>query len=493
VAEAIAGPGESLSNAEIGEVLVTGLEQLVAGERVLVLVPDRTRDVPLARLFPVLAAALHRASQVEVMVALGTHPPLPEDDLADLVGLGGLTGPVLSGGLTRPTRISNHAWADPSALSVIGTLSAERLHEIAGPVWHHSLGGDLRVQVNRAALRADRVIVLGPTLPHEVAGFSGGAKYIFPGISGPEMIDVMHWLGALTGAMATIGVEQTPVRQLIDDAAAMLPTPVSLVAIVTANPVREGAARDEAAPADGGIAGVYVGDMREAWLASVSQVRRLHTVWLERPYKRVISCALPIYGELWTAAKAMYKLEAVVADGGELVIYAPHLSVVSSAHGKRLFDVGYHVLPYFLSQWERFRDVPLAVLAHSTHVKGAGAFDEATGRERPRIEVKVASAISAADCERLNLSYVRPGSLDLGRLGYTPLEHDMAGPVPLDLGGPGPAELDLGSAGLLPVDLGAAGDPRGGTALGPYDDGRETLVVPRSGEVLYRISRRVPK
>lgn len=412
MASAIAEPGEVLADAAVQQVLIDGLEDMVAGERALVLVPDKTRAIPLGKLFPMLAKALHRAASVDVMVALGTHPPLPLDQLLGHLGLADHDG--------RPVpRVFNHDWADPSVLASIGTLSMGHIRDVAGPDWHPSLGGDLVVRVNRAAIQADRVIVVGPTLPHEVAGFSGGAKYIFPGIAGPEMIDVMHWLGALHGAMATIGQQQTPVRRLIDRALALLPTPVSLVALVTPS-------------SRTGFAGMFVGDLAPAWQQSVRLADELHTVWLDHPYERVISCPLPIYDELWTAAKAMYKLEAAVADGGELIIYAPQLSNVSHTHGRQIFTVGYHVLEYFIKQWPHFKDFPLAVLAHSTHVKGAGTFEAQV--ERPRIDVRLATGISEADCERLNLGYTSP-TLDPARAGDDVLVVPRAGEVVYKLAG----------------------------------------------------------
>jgi len=417
VVSATAGAGQALGYDAIADVLAVALEDVVAGEHVLVLVPDRTRNLPLAELFPVVGAALHRAARVDVMVALGTHQAMAESDIRDMIGLP-------EGGLGPLATISNHDWSDPSVLRPIGTVSGERLQEVAGATWHSSLGGDLIVRVNRAAVEADRVVIVGPTLPHEVAGYSSGAKYLFPGISGPEMIDVMHWLAALSGILATIGVKETPVRALIRQAASFLGTPVSNVALVT----------DGAGGGDN-IAGIYAGDLEGAWSASVAQAERLHTTWVDQPYNRVISCAMPIYSELWTAGKAMYKLEPAVADGGELVIHAPDLSTVSLVHGKDIFSVGYHVLAYFLEQWERFTNVPRAVLAHSTHVKGAGTFDVAARTEHPRIEVKLASQISPEDCARLNLGYDDPRSVDLSS--------------------------------------GGAGDG--------------TLVVPRSGEMLYRV------
>lgn len=384
--------GRQLEARRVAQVLARTLENEVAGERVLVLVPDGTRKVDLASLFPLLLEALHRARSVEAMVALGTHPPMDRGALTAMLGLG-------DGAMPAPlTALHDHDWRGTS-LTALGSISEERLREIAGEVWHPSLGGDFVVKANKKAVEADRVVVLGPTLPHEVAGFSGGGKYIFPGISGPEMIDVMHWLGALSGILATIGVERTPVRELIEEACSLLPVPVSLVAIVT----------DE----EGRTAGVHAGTIAEAWPSSVAHAAELHVKWLERPYNRVISCPMGIYGELWTASKAMYKVEPVVADGGELVIYAPHLSRVSATHGEDIFRIGYHTIEYFLSQWERFTDEPLAVLAHSSHVKGAGSYDLASGTERPRIRVTLGSGISEQDCRRLDLGYANSASINL--------------------------------------------------------------------------------
>ena len=378
VESAVAGPGKDLTDDDIERVLTAGLEEVVAGEDVLVLIPDHTRRLPLERILPRLGRVLHRTRRTRVMVALGTHPPLPASDLSALAGL-------------IPVPILNHAWQDDHELVSVGVISDELIRETAGPIWHPSLAGPLDVRINRAAFDVDRVVIVGPTLPHEVAGYSGGAKYLFPGISGPEMIDVMHWLGALTGVMGTIGRADTPVRALIGHAAALLPTPVTLVAAVTH---------------DDGLAGMFVGDVEAAWAPSVELAEARHTVWLDHPFERVVSQPLPIYDELWTAAKAVYKLESAVADGGQLIMHAPALDTVSLTHGARIFEVGYHVMPYFLGQWDRFSDVPLAVLAHSTHVKGAGTFER--GREQSRIDVRLATGIGPDDCRRLNLGYTDP-------------------------------------------------------------------------------------
>jgi len=392
---AVAPGGKSLDDAALRDTLMRGLEAEVAGEHVLVLVPDRASNLPIPRVFSILLEALHRAARIEVMVARGPLPPFTDDELTELIGM----DRTHLGQAHRALALVNHAWQDPDQLRSIGSIAAMRMREIAGELWHPVLGSAVDVRVNRVALEADRVLIVGPTSPHDVAGYSGGAKYLFPGISDLEMHYVQHWLGFLGGVMATIGRERTPVRSLIDEAAALLPTPIGLVAAVT--------------DADG-IAGLFLGDLDEAWRASVELAGRVHVAHLERPVNRAISCALARYDQLWTAGRAMYMVEPALVDGGELIVYAPHVATVGGELGHQMLDLGCHALPYFLDQWERFGDVPLAVLARSTHWKGAGSFGD--GIEHPRIEVKLASAIPAGECARLNLGYVDPDSIDFDDL-----------------------------------------------------------------------------
>jgi nickel-dependent lactate racemase len=297
----------------------------------------------------------------------------------------------------RHIGLVNHAWDDHSALTSLGMMDQDDIKRIAGASWHPSLPNEINIRLNRAALEHDHILIIGPTFPHEVVGFSGGAKYLFPGISGPDMIHATHWLGALATVVGTIGIKDTPVRAMIHAAAQRLKTPITLVALVV-----EG--HD--------LSGVFVGDLFETWSAAADLSSRRHIHWCAQPFKSVLSCAPAMYDELWTAGKAMYKLEPAVALGGEVVIYAPHLDVVSRVHGKYIYEVGYHVLPYFLNDWERFKHVPLGVLAHSTHVRGSGVMASG-GIEKPNVKVTLASKISPEDCAKLNLAYLDPAGINL--------------------------------------------------------------------------------
>jgi lactate racemase len=375
----------------IRDTLFRGLEGQFTGEKVLALIPDHTRTMPLPMIFRAVTSILHDAKQLDFMVALGTHPPLSDDSLLKLVGI------------TKEERdtqykhigLLNHEWDNPETLVQIGTLEKAQIQTIAGDVWHSSMGDDTPIRINKLAREYDHILILGPTFPHEVAGFSGGAKYLFPGISGPEMINTTHWLGALITILNMIGIKDTPVRQMIHAAAACVTTPITLISMVVVGD---------------GLAGLFIGDYLSAWEAAADLSSERHITWVDKPFKRVLSHAAPMYDELWTAGKAMYKLEPALADDSELIIYSPTLAKVSDVHGKYIYEIGYHVLDYFLKQWDKFKHVPKGVLAHSTHVRGVGTYEN--GVERGRIDVTLATGISEANSRTLALGYINPENIN---------------------------------------------------------------------------------
>ncbi|HMO03380.1 MAG TPA: lactate racemase domain-containing protein [Kiritimatiellia bacterium] len=359
----------------------------IRGRRILLVVPDRTRTCPLAALFRVMHNLLApEAACVDVMIALGTHAPLPEEAILAHLGI----TPEERAGMFRRVKLMNHAWSDPAQLTSVGAIPAAEIAALSGD----RFSMEVEVRVNRAVRDYDLLVVLGPVFPHEVAGFSGGNKYFFPGISGPEVLNFFHWLGAVITNPRIIGHARTPVRAVIDRAAAMIPAERKAVCMVV----------------DGHIlAGLYAGEVDEAWSRAAAHSARLHVREVARPFHTVFAVCPPMYDELWTAGKCMYKSEPAVADGGRVIIYAPHLHEVCQAHGEAIFRIGYHTRDYFLKQWDRFHHEPWGVLAHSTHVKGIGTYEN--GVEQPRVEVILASRISAVDCRRLNLGYLDPDAL----------------------------------------------------------------------------------
>jgi nickel-dependent lactate racemase len=366
-----------------------GLARLdVDGRRVLVLIPDGTRTMPMPLMFETIERALApRVAALDFLVALGTHVPMNDEQLSRLVGR------RVVDGRAGDRRIFNHRWDDPASFAALGTIPAGEIANLTGG----RLREDVPVALNKLVTEYDHVLICGPVFPHEVAGFSGGTKYLFPGIAAPEIIHFTHWLGALITSYEVIGTIDTPVRAVIDRAAAMLDTPLSLLAVVVTHE---------------GIAGVYCGDVHEAWHQAASLSSRRHIVWVDRPFDQVLSVMPPMYDDLWTAAKGAYKAEPVVADGGEVIIYSPHVREVSTVHGRMIEEIGYHCRDYFLAQWDRFRHYPGGILAHSTHVKGLGTYDAGRGLETDRIRVTLATGIARERCERINLEYRDPATIN---------------------------------------------------------------------------------
>jgi nickel-dependent lactate racemase len=358
------------------------------GQRMLVLVPDLTRTMPLplfARL--IVRHARPRAQAVDFLVALGTHPPLDDDAMNQLFGM----TPQERSSLFSDVGFLNHEWKNPDKLVQLGSISSAEVERISDGL----LRMEIPVLINRLVLDYDVLLVCGPVFPHEVAGFSGGNKYFFPGISGPEVIDATHWLGALVTSFRIIGTKTTPVRQVIDLAARLIPrVKYAFCSVVS----------------QAGLHGVFFGRPEEAFDEAAELSGHVHVISLQRPYQRVLSLLPTMYDDMWVGAKGMYKLEPVVADGGEVILYAPHITELSRTHGTLIRKIGYHVRDYFLAQWERFKDYPWGVLAHSTHLKGMGSFEHDV--ERPRIRVTLATSIGREICEEVNLGYLDPASID---------------------------------------------------------------------------------
>jgi nickel-dependent lactate racemase len=375
---------EALAPEEARAVVTHGCASLQAdGKRLLVIIPDGTRTAPIPLMFRLLYEELgRRVARLDYLIALGTHQPMSAAAIDRLVGVAGAERERLY----PNTAIFNHRWDLPETLECIGTIGRAEMAEITAGL----LEQDTAVALNRLILAYDHLLICGPVFPHEVVGFSGGAKYLLPGIAGPDIINATHWLGALVTSMKTIGVKDTPVRAVIHRAAELVPRPISCLAMVL-----KGQA----------LHGVYFGPHAEAWSAAADLSAQLNIVHVPRPFRRVLSMPSEMYDDLWTAAKAMYKTEPAIADGGEVIIYAPHLTEISYTHGRLIDEVGYHVRDYFLKQAERFRDVPGTIKAHSTHVKGAGTFESRDSVETPRIQVTLATGIPEERCRRVNLGY----------------------------------------------------------------------------------------
>jgi len=359
------------------------------GKRILLIIPDNTRSGPVGDIFKIIYDCLKRkVKSIDCLVALGTHQPLTEEQICTRLAI------TIDQRKSKyaSVRFFNHEWQRSETFTSIGKISADQIQKLSEGLFRE----EVDVAINKLIFDYDEFFILGPVFPHEVVGFSGGHKYIFPGIAGEEIINFFHWLSAVITNPVINGNVWTPTRQVVEKAASFIKMPHKLFAIV--------AVEDK-------LKGLFIGDCIQAWEKAADLSGQVHIIYKDKPYHTILSIAPKMYDDIWTAAKAMYKLEPVAADGATLIIYAPHITEISYTHGRVLDKIGYHTRDYFLKRMEKFNGIPRAVIAHSTHVKGIGTYNN--GVEKPRINVVLATGIGRQRCEKVNLGYMNPEQINI--------------------------------------------------------------------------------
>ena len=376
-----------MDGASIREIVRAAVDEwhVRASARVLGIIPEKTRTFSPRVVHELLAACQDRGLHLDFLIATGTHAAMTDAESAYFLKSAGHEE------LFRNAVIANHT-TDPANLVSLGTLEASTVRELSDGL----LTEEIPVRVNRLALDYDLLVVIGPVFPHEVIGMSGGWKYFFPGISGAELIDHSHWLGALLGISKVIGRSETPVRRLVERAGQMVlaKRPVLCFSLVIS---------------PNGLHGLFHGDPVESHRAAARLSRDVNVVWTPRRYQRIVAECPTKYDELWTGGKLAYKTQEVVQMGGQIVLHAPHLDLIAPQHPE-VDKIGYHCLNYFTGQWDRFKNTERSSLAHSTHVAGPGVYEN--GVETLNARRVLSSKVNAKHCASINLDYLPPDSID---------------------------------------------------------------------------------
>jgi lactate racemase len=402
----VAGTGSrraDLSPSEMRSILCEALSSVAPGSAVLAIVADKTRDDNTDVLFPFAAQILadRRVAKLDVLIAQGTHAPMSHDDKREKIGADGATQVPGLG------QIFDHDWSNAGQLVEIGILDRERTRNLSGGLMDRAI--ELKVNHLLTPGIYDTVLIFGTTVPHEVVGFSGGAKYFFPGVAGPELTHATHWLAALATIERVIGRVETPTRHLFEAAADFVRAQViSLNSVITRE---NGRVRSHA---------LFCGDFRQALRRAADISRQVHIKYTGRKYRRVVALLDTHYDDLWVGGKASYRLGPIIEEGGELIVYAPHLTKLSATHGALIKRYGYAPLERIRELVAESRELRenLCVAAHLAHVSFAGR-RLADGTIAPRYTIRLASAIDPATCRQVNLDYMDPSAFRL-----SDYEHD---------------------------------------------------------------------
>jgi nickel-dependent lactate racemase len=360
-----------------------------AGKRILMIIPDNTRSGPIGNIFKIIYEFIgSKAKAVDCLVALGTHQPMSEEQICARLSM----TPDERKNKYAAVKFFNHEWEEPQTFTSIGKISAGEIEQISDGLFSE----EVDVAINKLLFDYDEFFILGPVFPHEVVGFSGGHKYIFPGIAGDDIIHFFHWLGGVITNPLINGNKWTPTRKVVEKAASFVKLPHKLFAIVAL---------------ENTLKGIFIGDTVQAWEKAADLSEQVHITYKDKPYNTILGIAPEMYDDIWVAGKVMYKLEPILADGATLIIYAPHITEISYTHGKWLDKIGYHTRDYFLKRMEQFAGIPRGVIAHSTHVKGIGTYID--GVEKPRVNVVLATSINPERCKKVNLDYLNPNDINI--------------------------------------------------------------------------------
>ena len=383
--------GQSLDIPNVSELVGNALPvEDYRGKKILLIVPDSTRTAPVGLLFKTIYDQIGKSTEaLDVMIALGTHPPMSEKEICERLEISEEQRQTRY----ESVKFHNHEWDNPDALREIGVIPASDISKLSDGRFEM----ELPVTINQRLFDYDQLIIVGPVFPHEVVGFSGGNKYLFPGVSGPELLNFFHWLGAVISNPKINGHKWTSVRKVVDRAGGMVNVEKRCFAMV----VRP----------DKSLAGLFFGTPESAWEAAVDLSDKTHIIYKDQPFHTILSCAPPMYDDVWVGGKCMYKLEPVLADGGELIIYGPHINSISHTHDAGLTEIGYHCSAWLLENWSKYKDYPWGLLAHSSHVKGIGKVID--GVEKPRANVTLATGISPEICSQINLGYRDHNSINI--------------------------------------------------------------------------------
>jgi Uncharacterized conserved protein len=384
-------PDADLVDSDLREIVTDALSQVEADTRVLAIIPDKTRDDNTHLLFPLVAEMLSSqgVKTFDALVAQGTHSPMSDEEKLEKIGVPEhFTGTIF-----------DHRWDDPDQLVRIGELSSDEVYEITDGLFNEPI--ELTINHLLAPGVYDLVLIFGATVPHEVAGFAGGAKYFFPGVAGAELTHKTHWLAALATIENIIGRLETPTRHLIEAAADHIAAEViSFTSVCTRtanNRLRTHA--------------LFAGDYRSSLRKAADISKSVHVKYTGRKYKRVVALLDEHYKDLWVGGKASYRLGGIIEEGGELIIFAPKLTCISATHGEAIERFGGY------APIEKIKDLVgssvelqanLCVAAHLAHVSYAG-------RENGefRYQITLSSQVTEETCNRVNLNYLDPSNFSL--------------------------------------------------------------------------------
>ena len=393
---------EELTEEQLKEIVKESLKDFSSVKKVLLIHPDYTRTDFSDKLVPLIYQELKSKGMkhIDSLNAGGTHRAMTEEEIRSKLGLSSQI---------NFDNYYNHEYSNPQRLVTVGEIPASFVAEKT----QGELSQSIPVVINKLITEDyDLIITLSGTVPHEAAGYAGGLKVFFPGISGPGVIDLFHWAAVIVGIPKIIGSINNSAREVINKGSSYVFNKIK-VPVLSFNMIFE-EKEHQVIPK-----GLYIGGGFDGFIEAYKQASRassqLHVIYLDEPLKVAVQVIDKSYDEIWTAGKGSYKLQnpGVMAPGGEIIIYAPHINCFHSRSEMDLAlrQIGYHCKDYVKKYLELNPEFSKNIAAHVINVRGAGSFDVNSGKEEFEFKVTLATGISKEICESVGLGYRNPDSI----------------------------------------------------------------------------------
>ena len=330
-------------------------EELTGNEKVLILVDDYTRLTPADRILPVMIREITEAGvkldRIDILIASGTHRAMSEDEKLAKYGRW----------VMENIRVHDHIWYDENQLSRTGMTD-----------------NGTEVVINKMLPESDFIIGIGHIVPHRVAGFSGGAKIVQPGVCGTVTTGQTHWLSAKDYLGKDImGKIDNPVREEINQVG------VEAGLRFIFNTVQAGS---------GKVYTCVCGDPVKAYRAGCRAANDVYGCEINELADIVIADAYPSHMNMWQSSKGVYSADLALKEDGVLILVSPCREGIADEHPE-VGELGYSNPGKVAKMVETGEFSDLTVAAHILHVGRV-----ITGKRKA---IMVSSGINKEDMQRI--------------------------------------------------------------------------------------------
>ena len=262
-------------------------------KKINIIADDMTRPTPVNRILPILAGRLAKVGvkdeQIKIIIALGSHRYMTEDELRERVG----------DAIYKRYKVENSEFRAETGLVFAGKTPE-----------------DADIFISKNALDADCKIGIGNFAPHPVMGWSGGGKIIYPGVAGEGTVAYFHLKASLYDENL-FGKDTTPVREMMEGWVDAVGLNFIINTVLTP---------------DFKLHRAVAGHYKAAYKAGVDIAKSVLGCKVDEKADVAVVSSHPADQDFWQSPKGMYGAEPALKGetGGTIILVSPNYEGVGN-------------------------------------------------------------------------------------------------------------------------------------------------------------------